>query len=126
MQSYAEFRYMQVIGSLQKLIEYFYRERNLKAVDCVKEALGLVAKTDHVKLSFNRTNSYHVNNSLVAPHTIPLNTCNILSGFYNNEEANCFDRCIQPIVNEKALEPPQVTLFQSLYQTDPMRKQTLS
>ena len=111
MQSYAEYRYMQIVGSLNKLIEYYYREHNMKAVSCLKEALGLVTRTDHVKLSFNRTNSYHVNNSLVATHTIPLDSCNIVSGFYNNDEAINFQRCVQPVINERALEPPQVTLF---------------
>jgi hypothetical protein len=47
---------------------------------------------------------------------------NLLHGFYDHDEAINFNRCVQAVVNEKALEPPQVALYAALYQTDPVRK----
>ena len=77
---------------------------------------------DHVKSSFSRSNSYHVNTSLVSPHMQLLESTNLIYGAYSEDEAQNFQRCIQPVVNEKALEPPQLTLFNSLYQIDSYRK----
>ena len=45
-----------------------------------------------------------------------LENSNIYSGSYTVDQAANFKRCIRPVINEKALEPPQVTLFQSIYQ----------
>lgn len=47
---------------------------------------------------------------------------NLIYGAHSEDEYQNFVRCVQPVINEKALEPPQITLFQSLYQTDSFRK----
>jgi hypothetical protein len=83
LQNYVEYRYMQIVGALQKLVEHFYRNNNLRAVASVNEALRDFTRTNHVKLSFNASNSYHVNNSLVNPTLQPLASSNLMSGFYN-------------------------------------------
>ena len=49
--SYCEYRYMQIVGALHKLVEHFYRKHNLEAVHCLREALSNFTKTDHVKLN---------------------------------------------------------------------------
>ena len=51
-----------------------------------------------------------------------LESTNMIYGAHSEDEHINFARCVQPVVNEKALEPPQLTLFQSLYQTDSYRK----
>lgn len=124
LQNYVEYRYMQIVGALQKLTEHFYRNDNLRAVASVNEALRDFTRTNHVKLSYNASNSYHVNNSLVNPTLQPISSSNLMHGFFNQDEVVNFTRCVQPVINEKAKEPPQVTLFQTLFQTDPIRKLT--
>lgn len=66
---------------------------------------------DHVKVSYSKGNSYHVNTSLVHPNQQLLENSNILNGSYHHDERMNFDRCVQPVVNEKAMEPAQTTLF---------------
>jgi hypothetical protein len=122
LESYCEYKYMSLVGCLHKLVEHFYRTKNIRAVTTITEAIKKFTKTDHIDISYNGGNSFHVNSSLVATGCIPLNSQNLLYGFYNNTEAVLFDRAVRPVVNEKAQEPPQITLFQSLYQTDPLRK----
>ena len=77
---------------------------------------------DHVRISYTKSNSYHVNTSLVHPHMQPLDSTHLIFGAYTEEEHQNFNRCVQPVINEKALEPAQLTLFQTLYQTDSFRK----
>jgi len=77
---------------------------------------------DHVKVSFQKSNSYHVNTSIVHPSYQLLEASNLIAGVYSEDERQNFARCVQPVINEKALEPPQITLFQSLYQHDSLRK----
>jgi len=88
----------------------------------LREAISQLAKVDHVRISFTKGNSFHVNTSLVHPHMQLLETTNMIYGAHSEDEHLNFMRCIQPIINEKALEPPQLTLFLSLYQTDSFRK----
>ena len=73
-------------------------------------------------MSYAKSNSYHVNTSLVHPHTQFIESSNLIFGAFSADEHVNFARCIQPVINEKAMEPPQITLFQSLYQTDAFRK----
>jgi hypothetical protein len=113
--SYCDYRYMQIVGALHKLVEHFYRTHNLNAVQCLREALSNFTKTNHVKLNACGKNSYYINNSFSAPSNQNLNSTNILFGFYSNDESIDFGRCVQPVINEHAAEPPQVTLFQTLF-----------
>ena len=46
----------------------------------------------------------------------------MIFGAFSEDEHINFARCIRPIINERAMEPAQITLFQSLYQTDNFRK----
>jgi hypothetical protein len=40
-----------------------------------------------------------------------LDSGSLIYGSVEHEEKLNFRRCVQPIINEKALEPPQLTLF---------------
>ena len=40
-----------------------------------------------------------------------LESTNMIHGAHSEDEFLNFNRCVQPVVNEKALEPPQLTLF---------------
>ena len=102
---------MQIVGSFHKLVQQFYYQKNASAVKCVKDAISQLTKMDHVKVSFKKSNSYHVNTSIVHPMYQFLESGNLIEGVYTEDERLNFRRCVQPIVNEKALEPPQITLF---------------
>ena len=119
--SYTEFRYFQVINSMHKLTQEYYQKDN-PGIKALKEAISSLTRMDHVKCSYTRSNSYHVNTSLVSPHMLHLESTNLIAGAHSEDEYLNFLRCIQPVVNEKALEPPQLTLFNSLYQVDSYRR----
>jgi hypothetical protein len=71
LQNYTEYRYMQIVGSLHKLVEHFYRTKNMSAARCCIDNIAQFTKNDHVKLVLEK-NSYHVNNSFTATKLTPL------------------------------------------------------
>ena len=75
-----------------------------------------------MRLSYSNGNSYHVNTALVHPQMQLLESTNMIFGALSEDDHQNFQRCVQPVINEKALEPPQLSLFQSLYQTDSFRR----
>ena len=77
---------------------------------------------EHVKFVSLKPNNYSVNMSIVHPLMINIEAGNFIYGSIQHDEIQNFKRCVQPIINEKALEPPQITLFQALYQQDPLRR----
>ena len=114
---------MQIVGSIHKLVEQYYIEKkDPGTIKTLKEAVSNLTKMDHVNVSYTRSNSYHVNTSLVHPHLQFIESSGMIYGAFSEDEHTNFARCIRPIINERALEPPQITLFQSLYQTDHYRK----
>ena len=122
--SYTEFRYMQILSSMHTLVKYFNEKssRSQNAVQCIQKSISHITKMDHVKISYTHTNNYHVNTGLVHPQMQLIDTTHLIAGSFTDDERTNFLRCIQPVINEKALEPPQLTLFQSLYQMDNFRK----
>ena len=122
MNSYMEFKYMQIVGSLHKLIDQYYHDKaGVGTIKSLKDAVGELTKMNHVKVSYARSNSYHVNTSLVHPHMQLVESSNLIFGAYTEDEHINFARCVRPVINERVLEPPQITLFQSMYQQDPYR-----
>ena len=118
LQSYTEFRYMQIITSLNKLMIQFQQKANGQGTQAMKgfrEAISRITKMDHVKVAYKSSNNYHVNTSLVHPEMQIIDSTNMLAGVYNHDDSLNFKRCIRPVINEKVMEPPQITLFQSLY-----------
>ena len=114
---------MQIVGSIHKLVEQYYIEKkDPRTIRTLKQAVSHLTKMDHVNVSYARSNSYHVNTSLVHPHMQFIESTNLIHGAFSEDEHINFARCVRPVVNERALEPAQVTLFQSLYQTDNFRK----
>ena len=88
----------------------------------IREAISRITKMDHVKVAYKQSNNYHVNTSLVHPEMQIIDSSNLIYGAYSFDDVSNFKRCIRPVINEKVLEPPQITLFQSLYQTDNFRR----
>jgi hypothetical protein len=65
----------------------------------------------HVKVGFMQPNNYSVNSTITQHSQYSLEAGNFISGSIMQDEIMNFKRCVQPVINEKALEPPQVTLF---------------
>ena len=125
LQSYTEFRYMQIHASMTKLVQQYYLKPNragANAMRCIKESISRITKMDHVQVAYKNGNNYHVNTGIVHPQMQLIDSTSFIQGVYLNDEAENFSRCVRPVINEKALEPAQLTLFQSLYQTDNFRR----
>lgn len=69
-----------------------------------------------------RPGNYSVQTTVVAPDMYCLEAGNLIHGAVQYDEVLNFRRCVQSIINERALEPAQVTLFQSLYNFDYLRR----
>ena len=82
-----------------------------QASKSIGDAISSLAKMDHVKVSYHKSNSYHVNTSLVHPKLQNLESTQLIVGMSSLDDRMNFDRCVQPIINEKAKESPQITLF---------------
>ena len=79
--SYTEFRYMQIVGSIHKLVEKFYIDKkDARTIKCLKQAVSNLTKMDHVNVSYTKSNSYHVNTSLVHPHMQFIESAGLIAG----------------------------------------------
>lgn len=65
----------------------------------------------HVKVIYLQPNNYTVNTAVTMPDSYSLESGNFIYGSIQQDEVLNFKRCVQPVINERALEPPQVTLF---------------
>ena len=97
---------MQILGSFHKIIQQFYiQKRGSNGIRSLREAISQLSKMDHVRISYTKSNSYHVNTSLTHPHMQLLEPTNLIYGAHSEDEHINFARCVQPVINEKALEP---------------------
>jgi hypothetical protein len=56
---------MQVLGSMTKLVEQFYIQKNAPASKAIRGAISRITKMDHVMVAYTRANNYHVNTGMV-------------------------------------------------------------
>lgn len=119
---YCEFRYLQIIGSFHKLTQQFYRSENLSGVMQMRDAIATVTRMDHLNVHRTGSGNFSVNSALTNPSAQMLENSNFFQGSITPDSVSNFKRCIRPVINEKALEPPEVTLFQSIYQQDLLRR----
>lgn len=72
-------------------------------------------------MKFLKPNNYSVSASIISAEQFALESGNFIFGAVQHQDTQNFERCIQPIVNERALEPAQITLFKSIYKFDTLR-----
>jgi hypothetical protein len=60
---------------------------------------------EHVKIKQLKPNNYSVSMNIVDPLLISLEPGNLIFGSMQADDTKNFNRCVQPIINEKALEP---------------------
>jgi len=77
----------------------------------MKEAISTVTRMDHINVIAASSGNFNVNSSLVNPAQVMLENANLFAGSTTPDSIANFKRCVRPVINEKALEPPQVTLF---------------
>ena len=67
MEKYTEFRYLQIVGSLHKLVQQFYYQKNISSVQTIQQALASLTKMDHVRVKMIGQGNYNVCTGLVNP-----------------------------------------------------------
>ena len=67
--------------------------------------------TDHIKILYMKPNNFSVNKVAVTPSQTGLEPSSLIDCGGNQDDFYKFERLVEPILNEKSLEPPQVTLF---------------
>ena len=60
----------------------------------MREAISNLTKMDHVRISYYKGNSYHVNTGLVHPQMQLLESTNMIYGAHSEDEHQNFTRCI--------------------------------
>lgn len=112
---YTDFRYLQIVMSFNKLNQQFYYQNNIPAVISLNTAIANLTKMDHVRVKCMGRGNYNVQTALVDQKLQLIDSCNLIYGCVQIDQIQNFKKFIQPILNERALEPPQITLFQSIY-----------
>ncbi len=63
-----------------------------------------------------------MNEAATRPEKVSIEPANLFSYYGNIEEINDFSICVQPIINEAAVNPSQVTLLEGMYTNYKLRK----
>jgi hypothetical protein len=113
LQQYREFKYQTIAGSLHRLANSFIVQGNLKGYNICRQGIKDFSNTQHFKVNYLQPNNYSVFSCVLDSGLEP---SQFTFGRYLEQDVVCFKRCVQPVVNEQALEPAQITLFQSLFQ----------
>jgi hypothetical protein len=92
-----------VVGSLYRLMNQYYLQKNIKAAITVRHGAAQLTNMGHIKSAFLKPNNYSVSTALTSADLQPLDS--FVFGPLHCDESTNFRRCIQPVINEKALEP---------------------
>jgi len=114
--SHLEIKYYNLLHVIERLMDNFYLKGGIKEIKFLTELHGAIARRDHVKVSFKH-NAFHVNGAFTRPDQVSIDPSNYFGYYGNSEEEQGFTSCIHPTINEKALNPPQVTLYEGIYGT---------
>jgi hypothetical protein len=67
LQNYTDFRYLQIVGSLHRLVHQFYHQKRINSVQSVQCVIAELTKMDHVRVKMISHGNYNVCTSLVHP-----------------------------------------------------------
>lgn len=73
-----------------------------------------ISKRDHIKIILTN-GSAHVNSSDIDSHRIRIDPNSLCPFFGDYYEGNNFAKCVFPVLSDKALEPPEMTMLESIY-----------
>lgn len=88
----------------------------------IRRSIADITKMNHVRCNFLKPGNYTVQNSVVSASQYSLEAGNLIYGSIQQDECMNFARCVQPVINEKALEPAQIALFEAMYNHDYLRR----
>lgn len=97
-----------------KMNEHFLSKRQVKAGKALQDVLLALSGRDHVSI-VQSNGSAHLNSSDVDAHRVSIEPATLQSHFNNGYETVNFHRCVCPVLSDKALEPQEVTLLQSIF-----------
>lgn len=103
-----------MVHCVERLIDGYYSKEATKEIKFMTDLHAQLTRRDNIKLSFKH-NAFHLNLAYTRPDTLNLEGANFFSFYANNEEDLGFQSCIQPSINEKALNPPQITLLEGMF-----------
>jgi len=86
----------------------------LKAAKAVNDTILSLSKRDHIRIILTN-GSAHVNSSDIDSHRIRIDSNSLCPFFGDYYEGNNFAKCVFPVLNDKALEPPEMTMLESIY-----------
>ncbi len=78
----------------------------MSAVTTIQSAIAAITKMNHVKVVHLKPNNYSVSANIIAPDQFIIENGNMIYGSVQFDETQNFKRSVQPVINEKALEPP--------------------
>lgn len=114
LEQYEEIRFLQVISIIQKLSEKYFEKRQRKAGKALNDTLLALSKRDHIKI-VGANGTFHLNSSDLDPSSQNIDTSSLTAYAGSSWEAQQFRRCVFPILSDKALEPVEITLLESIY-----------
>jgi hypothetical protein len=80
----------------------------------LNDTLLALCKRDHVKIQ-NTNGTFHVNSSELDSEKFNLESSSLNPQYGNLAERISFKKCIHPVLSDKALEPAEFTLLESIF-----------
>jgi len=114
LEQYELIRYLQIVSTVQKMNEHFLTQKQIKAGKALSDVLLALAGRDHIQI-IQTNGSAHMNSSDIDPSNVSLEPTTLQTHFNNAYETLNFQKCVFPILSDRALEPQEVTLLQSIF-----------
>lgn len=114
LQQYQEIRYLQVVANFARMIEHYARKGQDGAAQAVNDAVFALAKRDHIKV-LSSNGIFHLNSIDLDLSSTTIEPSSFVLHFGSISERRAFKRTIQPILSDRALEPQEITLLESIY-----------
>ena len=90
----------------------------MKAGQALNDTLLALAKRDHIKI-LSSDGSFHLNSADLDANNSKIESSSLSPHFGSIYEQMNFKKCIFPILSDKALEPAEITLLESIYLSHP-------
>lgn len=84
----------------------------------MNDTLLALAKRDHIKI-LSSNGSFHLNSADLDVCNSKIESTSLSPHFGSIYEQMNFRKCVYPILSDKALEPPEITLLESIYLSHP-------
>lgn len=111
---YAEIRYLQVVAVLQKRADSHLFKNEVAQGASLNNLILALAKRSHIQI-LSSNGIYHLNQAEVSADRVSLESSSLIHQFCSLAERLNFSRCVLPILSDRALEPQEITLLESVY-----------